>query len=119
MNTKNPAHYIDVEHKNFPKKFEDSSFDFAEGWNACMSVINSLPRQSITVDSKWPEAKWEINPDGYYPYCSNCGEEPQDGRNLQVFCGNCGCHMIDGPQSYMEKLYKHLQKPILKGENNE
>ena len=115
MNIENSAHYIDVNHKNFPKKFEDDSFDFAEGWNACLSVIHSLPKTDA-IDTKHPEASWEINPDGYYPYCSNCGEEPQDGRNLMFYCANCGCHMTGGPNSYMEKLYKHI---INKVYNNE
>lgn len=36
--------------------------------------------------------RWEINCDGYYPYCSNCKEEPQ-GREMTDYCPNCGCYM--------------------------
>ena len=36
--------------------------------------------------------RWLINPDGYYPYCSECGEEPQ-GRALTKWCPNCGAEM--------------------------
>lgn len=101
-------HYIDINHKNFPKKFEDDSFDFAEGWNTCISVISNTPKES-TTKTKWPEAKWEINPDGYYPYCSNCGEEPQDSTNLKPYCANCGAKMIDGPDSFLKTMDKLLR----------
>lgn len=36
--------------------------------------------------------RWEINCDGYYPYCSNCKNEPQ-GREMTLFCPNCGARM--------------------------
>lgn len=37
-------------------------------------------------------ARWEICCDGYYPYCSNCKNEPQ-GREMTDFCPNCGARM--------------------------
>ena len=37
-------------------------------------------------------AKWNISCDGYYPYCSNCKEEPQ-GREMTKWCPNCGAKM--------------------------
>ena len=37
-------------------------------------------------------AKWNINPDGYYPYCSCYKEEPQ-GREMTKWCPNCGARM--------------------------
>lgn len=40
-------------------------------------------------------AKWNINCDGYYPYCSNCKEEPQ-GREMTKWCPNCGAKMDNG-----------------------
>lgn len=36
-------------------------------------------------------AKWVICSDGYYPYCSNCSEEPKGG--LSSFCPHCGAKM--------------------------
>lgn len=38
-------------------------------------------------------AHWDINCDGYYPYCSDCKEEPQGGK-LSPYCPNCGAKMI-------------------------
>ena len=38
-------------------------------------------------------AHWGINCDGYYPYCSNCKEEPQGGK-LSPYCPNCGAEMV-------------------------
>lgn len=37
-------------------------------------------------------AHWYINPDGYYPQCSNCLEEPESGE-LENTCPNCGAVM--------------------------
>ena len=37
-------------------------------------------------------AHWYINPDGYYPQCSNCWEEPHSGE-LTDQCPNCGAKM--------------------------
>ena len=36
--------------------------------------------------------KWLINPDGYYPYCSECKEEPESGK-MTKYCPNCGTRM--------------------------
>ena len=42
-----------------------------------------------------PEAKrgrWLINSDGYYPYCSVCMKEPENGV-MTDYCPNCGAEM--------------------------
>ena len=36
--------------------------------------------------------QWLINSDGYYPYCSNCKNEPQ-GRVMTNYCLHCGANM--------------------------
>jgi hypothetical protein len=36
---------------------------------------------------------WIINSDGYYPMCSNCGDEPQWTTD---YCPKCGAKMITG-----------------------
>lgn len=47
------------------------------------------------------EATWEICCDGYYPYCKNCGYEPdyfklsKNNFKLPDICPNCGAKMIN------------------------
>lgn len=36
-------------------------------------------------------AHWDINCDGYYPFCSACGESPM---KMSKYCPNCGSRMI-------------------------
>ena len=36
-------------------------------------------------------AHWDINCDGYYPFCSNCGES---ALKMSPYCPNCGCKMV-------------------------
>lgn len=36
--------------------------------------------------------RWIISSDGYYPYCSECKEEPKGG-NMTKYCPNCGAKM--------------------------
>lgn len=44
-------------------------------------------------------ARWEICCDGWYPYCTACGEEPK-GREMSNYCPNCGAEMRE------ETMYK-------------
>lgn len=37
-------------------------------------------------------ATWEISSDGYYPYCSNCKNEPKS-KEMTNYCPNCGAKM--------------------------
>ena len=39
------------------------------------------------------KAQWLINPDGWYPYCSNCKHEPKNGV-MSKYCPECGSLMI-------------------------
>lgn len=49
-------------------------------------------QQAIEDKCVYPNGVWLINADGYYPYCSQCKEEPKSGE-LSKFCPNCGCDM--------------------------
>lgn len=40
-------------------------------------------------------AKWEISSDGYYPYCSHCKSEPENGVRSK-YCPECGARMDGG-----------------------
>lgn len=38
-------------------------------------------------------AHWIISSDGYYPYCSNCKNEP-NGKEMTEYCPKCGYKML-------------------------
>ena len=57
--------------------------------DAIAAYINSIPIADVRPVVR---GRWLINPDGYYPYCSACGQEPQ-GRVLTDYCPNCGARM--------------------------
>ena len=39
-----------------------------------------------------PTEKWIISSDGYYPYCSHCKTEPENGV-MSKYCPECGARM--------------------------
>lgn len=59
-------------------------------------ILESCARLLEDIDAgkvKYVEyGEWEINCDGYYPYCSNCMSEPP-GRVMTDFCPVCGADM--------------------------
>ena len=57
-------------------------------------VVNHLLANGVTFQE---QAHWEIDCDGYYPYCSNCRHEPE-GRKMTKFCENCGAKMKGGAE---------------------
>ena len=59
------------------------------------------------------KSKWNINTDGYYPYCPNCGCEPAKGV-MSNFCPDCG---LDMRESELETRYKLILKAY--GEHSE
>ena len=63
------------------------------GERATLALTNAISLlrelQSLKTEKK---AHWNINPDGYYPQCSNCGAEPESGK-LEYICRTCGAVM--------------------------
>lgn len=63
-----------------------------------LGIIEKIPyfvkgQLEQTLDIEETESgKWEINPDGYYPYCSRCKEEPKSGI-MTKYCPDCGARM--------------------------
>lgn len=44
------------------------------------------------------QARWDINCDGYYPYCTYCNYEPPRGlwgSSLPQFCPGCGAELTN------------------------
>lgn len=44
------------------------------------------------TDNYGKRAQWLINSDGYYPYCSACMAEPENGE-MTDYCPSCGARM--------------------------
>lgn len=91
-------YYVDadkvIEHikqyKNSNKK------TFQQGINFAIKVVcRALSDNRIVPRADVAEvihAKWIINSDGYYPYCSNCKEIPECGV-MSKYCPECGARM--------------------------
>ena len=58
------------------------------------AVLAIVPRIDV---QEVKHAEWKINCDGYYPYCSNCKQEPPR-REMSQYCPHCGCRM-DGDEN--------------------
>lgn len=70
------------ETKNDCKHYADKMCcDFA------IRMVNLMPSADV---QEVRHGKWIINSDGYYPYCSECKQEPKE---LSKFCPNCGAKM--------------------------
>jgi len=50
--------------------------------------------EGLLEEKALQQSHWEINPDGYYPYCALCGEEPRGGY-MTPHCPNCGAEMLN------------------------
>ena len=85
------ARYIDIEGVGIGKAKREQFLvpEFAEGWNAVLKILEKEPTADV-VEVK--HAKWEINSDGYYPYCSHCKTEPKNGV-MSKYCPECGAKM--------------------------
>ena len=58
--------------------------DFSQAVKECIAEVFARFEKA--------NAEWKINPDGWYPYCSNCGAEPKNGV-MSNFCPECGADM--------------------------
>lgn len=61
------------------------------GYKRDISELDHLVFDSKREESKEKTAHWDICCDGYYPFCSHCGEAAQ---HMSRFCPNCGRKMI-------------------------
>ena len=58
-------------------------------------MLDELEALPIVEAKSVKHAKWEICSDGYYPYCSRCGVEPESGK-MTKYCPSCGAKMDGG-----------------------
>jgi hypothetical protein len=88
------ARYYDLD--KLSKMIEARADTMLEGKCAMLYVakwLNLLPTADV---AEVKHAKWEINCDGYYPYCGNCKAEPKNGV-MSKYCPECGAKM-DGKE---------------------
>ena len=60
--------------------------------------IKAIPAEDVVPVV---HAQWNINADGYYPYCSACKKEPP-GRCMTAHCPNCGAKMDGGAKDAVD-----------------
>lgn len=75
------------------EKFEKQCWEdmcFRPLMSDARAIIKGLP----SVEPKQMTGQWIICSDGYYPYCSQCLNEPQN-RVITQYCPNCGAKMED------------------------
>lgn len=63
---------------------------FNNGYNTALVTVKAESDKLPSM--KQTHAHWIINSDGYYPYCSNCKAEPENGK-MTKFCAECGSIM--------------------------
>ena len=68
-------------------KYKDGGREYNRGVSDLLFQIMHAP----TIDPI-RHGRWIINPDGYYPYCSECREEP-DNKHITAYCSACGAKM--------------------------
>lgn len=76
-------------------KFRNECIDFGVKEDTVRGIlysINELAKLPTADVEEVKHAKWEINSDGYYPYCSNCKTEPKNGV-MSKYCPECGAKM--------------------------
>lgn len=61
------------------------------GYTRDISELDHLVFDSKREESEEKTAHWDICCDGFYPFCSHCGEAAQ---HMTRFCPNCGRKMI-------------------------
>ena len=75
---------------SYPVTAEDG-FEYAI--NAIRNRIEQLDVEETKDYLKDNSAHWIISCDGYYPYCSACGYQPE-GKPTK-FCAECGKIMVE------------------------
>lgn len=65
---------------------------------AFIAVVEDVVESVPAIDAaEVIYAEWIINSDGYYPYCSNCKNEPDYGI-MSYYCPMCGAKMSGGAE---------------------
>lgn len=78
--------------KNHFKKLIDEGYVYDEIFESNAEILRIIDAQPTADVTEVKHGKWKINSDGYYPYCSECNNEPENGK-LTKYCPNCGAKM--------------------------
>lgn len=74
--------------------YEDEYYSYPYRTQYCPNCGAKMDGEKYRTKSN---GVWIINPDGYYPYCSECGYEPirplGNDDNRTPHCPNCGAKM--------------------------
>ena len=86
--------------KQLSELIDDREAFYIKDIAALKAAIEFLKNAAPVKHEAWTEKKgdtanWIICCDGYYPFCSVCGEEPL-GREMSRYCPNCGARMDGG-----------------------
>lgn len=85
------ARYIDAE--RLCRGLRDmASVQYPDKQNTILGVVSTIENTPTADVVEVRHGEWKINPDGYYPYCSSCGTEPENGV-MSNYCPNCGVKM--------------------------
>ena len=84
------------------ERIEEMSCDNCLHDRACLVNSEYVPTPCCAYEDKagyrkQSEGEWIISSDGYYPYCSECKNEPKNGV-MTDFCPNCGAKMKGGAE---------------------
>lgn len=77
-----------IKDHSYPVRYDGNSIEQGMTVTGIEEALNEIPN----IQSKQKTGQWLINSDGYYPYCSECMNEPQN-RIMTDYCSNCGAYM--------------------------
>lgn len=83
------ARYIEADRL---KRTFASGIRVYDGMCKIADVMHNIENEPTADVEEVKHAKWEINSDGYYPYCSHCKTEPKNGV-MSKYCPECGAKM--------------------------
>lgn len=81
--------YIDANKIDFKMPCEYEHEEIFVSMDDVRKAIAQTPKEDVKPVVR---GRWKICCDGWYPYCSNCHNEPKNGV-MSNFCPQCGADM--------------------------
>lgn len=73
---------------SYPVRYDNTSIEQGMTITGIEQALKEVP----AVQPEQKIGRWIICSDGYYPYCSQCLNEPKN-RIMTKYCGECGAKM--------------------------